>query len=1309
MAVDIGPKIGVEGEAEYRKQINQIITQTKTLKSDMKALESTFDEGTSAQEKAAAKVKILNEALAAQNDRVKQVENMYNKSKEALGENATETLKWKQALNNANIEVKETEKELKDAQKAAEGYDDTIEETTGDNKDFTKSIGEMMSGEKLAEFFNKASEAATKFAKAGISAAKELDVGYDTIVTKTGATGESLEELKQIANEVYGSMPVEMADVGAAIGEVNTRLGLSGQELKDTSELFLQFARINNTDVSTSVDTVQKALAAFGLKASDTERILNVMTAAGQDSGVEMTELASAMTKNAAALTEMGLSAEESIVFIGRLEKSGVDSETALSGMSRALKNATKQGIPLNRALANLEDTIINGADGMDGLTASYELFGKSGDKIYNALKTGSISFRDITGDVKDYGDTVRATFENTISPWDKTQQMMNNVKRAGSELAGTAMSTLEPAMSKITDVVQRAADGFSKLPEGVQTTIGAVVGVGTVAAQVVPKVLSFVNTIKSIKTAGEVAKGVRALSGATEGAEKAQKAFNITALANPYVMLAVGVAAATAAIAGLAWKFAEADEKAVQMKADAEALSQAVDATSSASLQATQSATAQVAQMEAQNKVADELVATITELSEKENKSAEEVTQLRTAVKKLNDVYPDLNLQYDETADKLNMTNEELAESIRLTRAQAEAAAYAKILTDAIARQTELEINQEATVKQLTDAYGEYGDTIDKARSRGAANIFDMDTAKTAKTAKETIDTLTASYQQNSQAIDENDAIIETATQHLEELSYSVDPVTGEITDETGAVEDLAGAAEDASESVEGLTEAEEENEEQVKATADEIEAAKQKIVEAYDKTKESAEDSVMKQTGLWDELEQKEATSIEAMRKGLQSHIQAYRDWNSNTTALLNSTEYQTDATFRALVNSIMEGGIGMAGELQAIYEAWSNGDAELMDLISDYGDMSTLAEQFATNTALATTASEYGLEGLALAFSDSGVPDAASGMVNDTSKALNSKALSKSWEVTLGYVNGMSGQSYEETKGLLDSMTRGVQEGSVGLENAEDGIPASIEQTHGQVTAQRAKAVMAGKSVVEGYEAGIRRWMNKPAEAMREVYAASVPDLSTSVTGSAIMAGRELSDKFVTGIQRSESSARSAGESLVAQAVSGITSGVGSASSASQSVANAAKSPLEQLQNHSYEWAKHMMENFNNGIIAMTPRTAEAAKGVADAVKRYLGHSTPEAGPLKDDDVWGLHMAQNIANGMMLGIPIVERASYDMASAAALGQETFDVNMTGGIDADLIYEAVRAGAAQSETTVVIGNREFARVLRDVGVNVA
>ena len=59
MATNIGPKISVEGEAEYRKQMTQIIAQQKALAAEMKATVSGFASTSSAQEKARASGKVL--------------------------------------------------------------------------------------------------------------------------------------------------------------------------------------------------------------------------------------------------------------------------------------------------------------------------------------------------------------------------------------------------------------------------------------------------------------------------------------------------------------------------------------------------------------------------------------------------------------------------------------------------------------------------------------------------------------------------------------------------------------------------------------------------------------------------------------------------------------------------------------------------------------------------------------------------------------------------------------------------------------------------------------------------------------------------------------------------------------------------------------------------------------------------------------------------------------------------------------------------------------------------------------------------
>lgn len=70
MAYDIGPKIGIEGEAEYRKALQSIITQQKTLATEMTATASAFDKGEKSMEAYTAKNAVLEKQIAAQKEKM---------------------------------------------------------------------------------------------------------------------------------------------------------------------------------------------------------------------------------------------------------------------------------------------------------------------------------------------------------------------------------------------------------------------------------------------------------------------------------------------------------------------------------------------------------------------------------------------------------------------------------------------------------------------------------------------------------------------------------------------------------------------------------------------------------------------------------------------------------------------------------------------------------------------------------------------------------------------------------------------------------------------------------------------------------------------------------------------------------------------------------------------------------------------------------------------------------------------------------------------------------------------------------------
>lgn len=337
---------------------------------------------------------------------------------------------------------------------------------------------------------------------ASIAAFKEVDAGMDIVVQKTGATGEALEGMQSVVENLATTIPTSFESAGTAVGEVNTRFGLTGQALEELSGQFIKFAELNGTDVSGSIDQTQKALSAFGLGAEDAGALLDRLNLVGQNTGVSMDTLLSGLVTNSAAFSEMGLNIDQAATFMGEMEVSGADASTVMGGLQKALKSATEDGVPLNDALAQLQDTILNGTGATDGLTAAYDLFGKSGAQVYEAVKNGTIDFQNLGVAVQDAGGSVSATFEGTLDPIDSFTTSVNSAKVAGAELGSAIQTAAAPIIQQFAELMQTLTEKFKNLtPEQQQTIvkIGAVVAAVGPALVIIGKLVSGVGSVISI------------------------------------------------------------------------------------------------------------------------------------------------------------------------------------------------------------------------------------------------------------------------------------------------------------------------------------------------------------------------------------------------------------------------------------------------------------------------------------------------------------------------------------------------------------------------------------------------------------------------------------------------------------------------------------------------------------------------------------------------------------------------------------------------------------------------------------------
>ena len=224
MAVNIGPKIGVDGEAEYRRQINQIIQQSKTLESQMKLVASQFTATTTAEEKNAKTASVLTKQIEVQRDRVKLLAEQTGKAAAKYGEADIRTQKYQEQLNKATASLNKMQSELRDTSRGVEDLGEDM--NVGKSK--ALSFGDMLKA-------NVASAAIVVGIKAVASAIKEaasalVDLGKQSIM--------GFAEQEQLIGGVDTLFKESSAQVQQYANEAYKTAGLSANEYMETVTSF---------------------------------------------------------------------------------------------------------------------------------------------------------------------------------------------------------------------------------------------------------------------------------------------------------------------------------------------------------------------------------------------------------------------------------------------------------------------------------------------------------------------------------------------------------------------------------------------------------------------------------------------------------------------------------------------------------------------------------------------------------------------------------------------------------------------------------------------------------------------------------------------------------------------------------------------------------------------------------------------------------------------------------------------------------------------------------------------------------------
>lgn len=528
----VGLSFKADGAVDFKKSLSEVNNAVNENRSAFKLAKSEWDKGTSSAEKLRATQEYLQNQTEAYTAKVDRLTEILKAQESAETRDEAAISKTRQQLDNAKASLNNYKSGLEDVNKKLESGAATLEDYSKKVQGFSEKTGQIGSS------LNKNVTAPVAAAAGGVMAAwSQVDEGMDIIVQKTGATGDALERMQNSARNIAKSIPTDFETAGSAVGEVNTRFHLTGKELEYLSTKFVEFSSLNDTDVSSSIDSVQKALEAFGLGAEDAGAMLDTMNKVGQDTGISMDSLSQLMVTNAASLKELGMSAADAATFLGQCETSGVDTSAVMTGLKKALTNASGEGKTMKEALSELQNTMLNAETSADAYNAAVDLFGsKAGPTLAEFCKDGKLNFEDLGAALDDNLGSVENTFNATLDPADQFKVTLNQLKDAGFDVGNALGPVLAECLQVVTPILKDLIESWNSLSPETQEMIIKCALLAAALGPVFSIVSKVSGGISSVISVG--AKVAPVMS----KAKTAFGAFNAVLMANPVLLVVIAV-----------------------------------------------------------------------------------------------------------------------------------------------------------------------------------------------------------------------------------------------------------------------------------------------------------------------------------------------------------------------------------------------------------------------------------------------------------------------------------------------------------------------------------------------------------------------------------------------------------------------------------------------------------------------------------------------------------------------------------------------------------------------------------------------
>lgn len=261
---NIGPKIGIDGEAEFRKQIKEINSTYKVLEAQTKAVAAAFDATGDEQTKLEKSAEILQQQLQQLKTKEDLLNDAVDKANTKFGENSLEAQRLRAALYDTQATILGLEKELSDTEERLESAGEEMEDFSNDTEDAgeaTLDFGDVLKANLLSDAImsglDKLGDLVKDFASGMIDAAAEVRA-----------------ENSQFA-QTFGDLAAEATD---SLEEISDATNISATRMQSSYTMIYAFAKTAGAESEAALDIATRAINAAADSAAYYDKSLEDVT-----------------------------------------------------------------------------------------------------------------------------------------------------------------------------------------------------------------------------------------------------------------------------------------------------------------------------------------------------------------------------------------------------------------------------------------------------------------------------------------------------------------------------------------------------------------------------------------------------------------------------------------------------------------------------------------------------------------------------------------------------------------------------------------------------------------------------------------------------------------------------------------------------------------------------------------------------------------------------------------------------------------------------------------------------------------------